>query len=207
VWDEVTIEMHDAERGTRQKISEPKTPYHHHSWDSGELTGSEEDSTNKSQNSDEHSISHDKSVLNDPESFDMLHSKVEQQAQLQQEGHKLVKSPRVIIATDSLTKRKNVEFSSSDEEPPRPCTILFPSFDQHFLNTHTHTLCLFYTCLTFLLIWFISFNSSPSLLAHEEFVKKRKEHYDEFRRLKELRAKGLKEDDDNDDDDDDDDSM
>jgi protein phosphatase inhibitor 2 len=157
-WDEVTIEMHDAERGTRQKISEPKTPYHHQSWDSGELTGSEEDSTNKSQNSDEHIHSHDKSVLSDPESFDVLHSKVEQQAQLQQEGHKLVKSPRVVIATEPSTKRKSVEFSSSDEEPQHP--------------------------------------------SHEEFIKKRKQHYDEFRRLKELRAKGLKDEADDDDDND-----
>jgi len=27
-WDETTIQEHDKERGTRQKIDEPKTPYH-----------------------------------------------------------------------------------------------------------------------------------------------------------------------------------
>ncbi|KAI9179599.1 hypothetical protein H9P43_004927 [Blastocladiella emersonii ATCC 22665] len=29
-WDEETIRLHDAERGTRMKIDEPKTPYVHH---------------------------------------------------------------------------------------------------------------------------------------------------------------------------------
>ena len=28
-WDEETISAHDKERGTRQKIDEPPTPYHY----------------------------------------------------------------------------------------------------------------------------------------------------------------------------------
>mmetsp|Transcript_19770 Transcript_19770/g.54986 ORF Transcript_19770/g.54986 Transcript_19770/m.54986 type:complete len:217 (-) Transcript_19770:819-1469(-) len=37
-WDEVAIEEHDQLRGTRMKIEEPNTPYHHHSYDSGSET-------------------------------------------------------------------------------------------------------------------------------------------------------------------------
>eukprot|EP00538_Stauroneis_constricta_P009555 CAMPEP_0119550166 /NCGR_PEP_ID=MMETSP1352-20130426/3730_1 /TAXON_ID=265584 /ORGANISM="Stauroneis constricta, Strain CCMP1120" /LENGTH=200 /DNA_ID=CAMNT_0007595923 /DNA_START=173 /DNA_END=775 /DNA_ORIENTATION=- len=36
-WDEVAIEEHDQLRGTRMKIEEPNTPYHH-SYDSGSET-------------------------------------------------------------------------------------------------------------------------------------------------------------------------
>ena len=36
-WDEVTIAEHDKERGTRQKIEEPPTPYHYGSDDEGDL--------------------------------------------------------------------------------------------------------------------------------------------------------------------------
>ncbi|GLE05385.1 hypothetical protein PINS_up014398 [Pythium insidiosum] len=32
-WDEETIALHDAERGTRMKIEEPKTPYHYYGSD------------------------------------------------------------------------------------------------------------------------------------------------------------------------------
>lgn len=41
-WDEETIALHDADRGTRMKIDEPKTPYHHHdAHDHERLTQSE----------------------------------------------------------------------------------------------------------------------------------------------------------------------
>ena len=36
-WDEVTIAEHDKERGTRQKIEEPPTPYHYDSDDEGTI--------------------------------------------------------------------------------------------------------------------------------------------------------------------------
>lgn len=38
-WDEETIRMHDTERGTRQKIDEPGTPYCYYDSSTEELEG------------------------------------------------------------------------------------------------------------------------------------------------------------------------
>jgi protein phosphatase inhibitor 2 len=38
-WDEVTIAEHDLDRGTRQKIEEPETPYHYPESDEEEEEG------------------------------------------------------------------------------------------------------------------------------------------------------------------------
>ncbi|KAJ0397307.1 hypothetical protein P43SY_004026 [Pythium insidiosum] len=38
-WDEETIALHDAERGTRMKIEEPKTPYHYYRSDHDDGAG------------------------------------------------------------------------------------------------------------------------------------------------------------------------
>ena len=37
VWDDPTIQKHDLERGTRQKIDEPKTPYIHYEHETDEI--------------------------------------------------------------------------------------------------------------------------------------------------------------------------
>lgn len=38
-WDEETIAQHDLDRGTRMKIEEPNTPYHHYVEDEDEDLG------------------------------------------------------------------------------------------------------------------------------------------------------------------------
>ena len=187
-WDEVTIAEHDKERGTRQKIEEPPTPYHYESDDEGTIEHEVESCSEANKIDPPKSIPVE-AVL---DNWEMLRAKLQYEQAKQQQAEEESSSSGSMNAPFSPDVSLHIGASPMRNESSGRVSAthgqgsyredindMHPSFapnDEHVFDTVTR-----------------GFDHEPKH-ADAKFKQKRNAHYNEFQLMKAMREQMAQED-------------